>query len=421
MKATRSRGFTLVELLVVIAIIGILVALLLPAVTSARSAARRAACQNNLRQFGVGLLLFADRDAQGRYCTGASDYRRDGAMDVYGWVADLVNAQAALPGDMLCPANPLRGSEKLNDLLGNDTTDGKGGADPTKLAQGVAGQATYNGASGGSGSTFAGTAPNTPERANLIARAIMAEGYNTNYAAGWHLVRTKPLMDAAAATPNTLSSAGSQKDTIATGGPLTLRLAESAKVVTANIALLGDAAPGDADEATLSQTLSYGPTDPFANGTNDSRTFITQGEGLTEAFNDGPAYFSASTNTVNLVAKGASMVDQRACESSQDECTGVPVGPDGSAGQQLYLQDTRDWFAVHDGVCNILFADGGVKQFYDTNNDGFLNPGFPVPANLTDADYAKVGFRGPDPELDRLRIYNGIFLEGVSKSGVFEN
>lgn len=411
----KRYGFTLVEMLVVIAIIGILIALLLPALTAAREAARGAECKNNLRQFGIGLQMFSDRDPQGRLCTGAFDWARDGSPDTWGWVADLVNIGACEPGKLLCPTNPLKAMEKWNDMVGgSSTTGGKNGCPPERLGDGAAGiGATWNPTTKTWSDCFAKTAAKSAPRADFIARYFYEKGYNTNYVSSWYLVRSAlKLANDGAGTTTFVTGSGNAKGLEQTQGPLTQRVLASSKIPSSNVPLIGDGAPGDPGEAILSYSVGKSPSAAEswttamgmpAPGDDTTEVFIQAGERLTESFNDGPAQYAPGTGVV-LIPGGADVTAQLREEAS---ATGAAEASTSGGG---WLQDTRDWFAVHNGTCNILMADGSVKTFVDQDGDLYLNPGFPVPKGLTDEQYDAIGYRSSAVELHPARIFSGVFI-----------
>jgi prepilin-type processing-associated H-X9-DG protein len=332
----------LVELLVVIMIIGVLVALVAPAVQMARESSRKSTCANNLRQLGMAMVARAETNSD-RLCSGAFDWRRDGSVTDIGWVADLVNRETPV-GDMLCPSNPCRISEAYNDLINFTPTltlcvdylgsepktapDGQPIVNPcweiikTPLGPGSAG------------------------RLEVITKKVFDKAYNTNYVTSWYLVRGGPRLNRSGNL--TQRKAGCGVDILSrnsTTGPLTLNDLDVANYPDSTIPLLADASPA----GTL--THAVGP--------------ISAGEPVARSFTSGPRL--VSNLQVPVFAEGTAKSTWWAVWNDQTR------------------QDYRGLAPVHRGACNVLFGDGSVRSLEDDNGDGVINNGF---AAIADSGFA---------------------------------
>ncbi len=310
-RPQRSRGFTLIELLVVIAIIAVLIALLLPAVQSAREAARRTQCKNNLKQMGLGLHNYEATFTVFPPC---------GFYPVGGTAADTYSVHARIL--------PYLEQTNLYNLVDFNLS---ATAQPTVVAQRVA---SYM----------------CPDEINDKPRVSVPVRYPMNYAANvgtWFVWDPNSGQVGAGALPINKSTRISDflDGTTNTVGMAEVKAFQSYLLGTGNPATLGAPAP-----VTATDTLAYGGSLKAAVG----HTGWTEGQTFQTGFT---FVHTPNTPVIYTDATGSYDVDY---VSNRDGSSATKMSYDAVTARSYHSG----------GIVNALMMDGSVRSFTEEMNQG---------------------------------------------------
>lgn len=368
---------TRIELIFSAYALTMIAALAAPAILITRERQHQATCQNSLRQIGVSLFTFADRDTSNRLCSGLPDWLYDGCPDTYGWPADLRQTVGDRGVSLMCPSNPAGVPDTFEDLVGKAGSVAISQRSPVSddfvnvgrcRDFAVSFEEPHNNPD--SGGEFGGL-----QSRKTAVKDFFSSSFATNYAASWYLARTRFRTIDEFASPKAASEELNARHLAATVGPIQIRTLDRSHLPSSLVPLLGDAAPSTrATPELLSIGLVTSKTPPAVSLSGVPSYYTTVGDNLLQL------------QPKEIAQPGQEAQPRR--ENRQplqfiDDLPPTPEKPRGSGGLdgKLWLSDLRGWKTVHainGGTLSVLMADGSIKSLIDINGDGFINPGFDI-------------------------------------------
>jgi prepilin-type N-terminal cleavage/methylation domain-containing protein/prepilin-type processing-associated H-X9-DG protein len=361
-------GFTLVELLVVISIIGLLVALLLPALSAARQSAIAAGANTTLNGFGRSFLITTDQDlpARGRLCSGASDHIRDGDCRRVGWVADVVKNKVINPNKALDASNPSKLNEKLLDYVGATNT--------TRCYGRYWGQASGNVSTG----CFFGSSTGPADARNATTwttgkkrEELWDGGYNTNFATSWVFVRGDQVSGANDALNSDTGALDGDNGPQDGEGPLSESKLMNCRAQREVIPLVASARNGDDVDAAITSTIAT-TINNFFGFTGNPIEEIKQGTFAVESFCDGKQCQTYDAT----IALAVSLNGGAAAAATTNHSVAMHELNDFYPAVSARQNSSGNFVG---GSAQILFADGHVGKIrdeagFENGPDGWIGP-----------------------------------------------